>query len=282
MSRNALSVSDVVARDAATYKSSTVFDLLSLKGKVTVVTGAGRGIGLVLARTAAELGSSVALLDVLPTPADDLSELERDFDIRAKYYRADVTEFTQLAEVFDQVKHDFGHIDNCITAAGLVLDKPFLDHEWEESARIMNVNVLGSFFSAQLAAKAMVEHKRGGSIVLICSGAAHASTPSRRMSIYSASKGAIWSLTKNLAVEMAPLNIRVNCVSPGFIATEMVLDAASKDEKIWEQFRDGPPLKRIGLRSEIKGSVGYLLSEAAAFTTGTDILVDGGITSGRI
>ncbi|KAI1619190.1 hypothetical protein EDD37DRAFT_698809 [Exophiala viscosa] len=153
MAGSGLSVSDVAAKDASTYKSSTVFDLLSLKGKVTVVTGAGRGIGLVLARTAAELGSNVALLDILPRPADDLSELEISFDVRARYYRADVIDITQLAKVFEQVKNDFGHIDNCITAAGLVLDKPFLDHEWEESAKIMNVNVLGSFFSAQLAAQ---------------------------------------------------------------------------------------------------------------------------------
>lgn len=141
---------------------------------------------------------------------------------------------------------------------------------------------MGSFFSAQLAAQAMRDQNIGGSIIFICSSAAHGSTPSRYLSMYSGSKGAIKALTRSLAVELAPFEIRVNCISPGFIATEMVLDEASKDERVWEAYKTGPPLKRIGTRADLKGITAYLLSDAAAYTTGADYLVDGGMTSGRI
>ncbi|KAF4945405.1 hypothetical protein FSARC_14431 [Fusarium sarcochroum] len=195
--------------------------------------------------------------------------------------RSDVTKLEQLTEIFDTIIKDFGRIDNCITAAGIVLDKPFLDHEWEESSRIFNVNVMGTFFCAQLAAKAMRKANRGGSIVMIASVAAHNALPSRTMSAYSASKGAITALTRSLAVELAQFGIRVNSVSPGFIATEMVTDVSRKDAKLWKIFNDSPPLRRVGTTEEMKGSVGYLLSDAAAYTTGTDVVVDGGLVCGR-
>ncbi|KAF9886551.1 hypothetical protein FE257_011323 [Aspergillus nanangensis] len=270
---------DMVPSDQDGYKSQSVLELMSLKGKVTVVTGAARGIGLALARGAGELGSDIAVLDALQEPSEDLASW--GLGVRVGYYRTDVTKFDQLTETFRKINEDFGGIDNCITAAGIVLDKPFLEHQWEESARILNVNVMGTLFCAQLAAKAMQAQNRGGSIVMIASNAAYGALPSRTMAVYGASKGAITSLTRALAVELAQFGIRVNSVSPGFIATEMIMDVSRQDANLWKTFNSTPPLQRVGARQDLKGIVGYLLSDAAAYTTGTDVVVDGGLNCGR-
>ncbi|OQE29527.1 hypothetical protein PENSTE_c002G09974 [Penicillium steckii] len=265
---------------AADFKSQTIFESMSLKGKVTVVTGAARGIGLALARGAAELGSDIAILDSLHEPSEDLSSWET-LRVHIKYYRTDVTHLDQLTETFARIKNDLGGIDNCITAAGLVLDKPFHDHEWDECSKILNVNVMGTFFCAQLASKTMKEQKKKGSIVMIASNAANVAIPSRNMSMYTASKGAIQSLTRALAVELAEFGIRVNSVSPGFIATEMIMEACRRDSDLWNVFSSKPPMQRIGARSDLKGIVGYLLTDAASYTTGTDVVVDGGLACGH-
>lgn len=126
----------------------------------------------------------------------------------------------------------------------------------------------------------MQEQNRGGSIVMIASNAAYGALPSRTMSVYAASKGAITALTRALAVELAPSGIRVNSVSPGFIATEMVLEASRKDAKLRNIFNGSPPLRRMGTTDDLKGVVGHLLTDAAAYTTGTDVVVDGGLNCG--
>ncbi|KGO38871.1 Glucose/ribitol dehydrogenase [Penicillium expansum] len=190
----------------------------------------------------------------------------------------DVTSNDGMELAFEKVVEDLGKVDNCVTCAGIALDKPFLEHTWEESRRILDINVLGSFFSAQLAAKQMVKQGNGGSIVMIASIAAHCAIPSQRVSIYGASKGAIKLLGKTLAVEMAPFNIRVNTISPGFIATKMSAQFAD----LQEVFRTVPPMGRIGQPEDLALAVGYLLGEGASYTTGTDIAVTGGLHNGRI
>ncbi|KAL4876840.1 hypothetical protein BJY04DRAFT_231292 [Aspergillus karnatakaensis] len=240
-------------------------------------TGGARGIGLTLAETAAGLGSDVALLDVLQ-PEHDLAELEKTYGTRFRYYRMDVTSKPGMDVAFDSVVKDLGRIDNCITSAGIALDKPFLEHTWEESSRVLDINVLGSFFSAQLAAKQMTKQGTGGSIVLIASIAAHCAIPGQAVSIYGASKAAIKLLGKTLAVELARSNIRVNTLSPGFISTAM----SSQFKELQHVFQSVPPLGRIGVPEDLALAVAYLLSDGAGYTTGADVAVTGGLHGGRI
>ncbi|OJJ55384.1 hypothetical protein ASPSYDRAFT_1159005 [Aspergillus sydowii CBS 593.65] len=258
-------------------EKQSIIDKLSLDGKVTVVTGGARGIGLALSETVASLGSNVAILDLLE-PEHELTDLENAYKTRFKYYRMDVTSKHDMDSVFTNVVKDFGQIDKCITSAGIALDKPFLEHTWEESSRILDINVLGSFFSAQLAAKQMVKQGTGGSIVMIASIAAHCAIPAQRVSIYGASKAAIKLLGKTLAVEMAPFNIRVNTLSPGFTATTM----SRQFTEIQNVFQTAPPIGRIGRPDDLTLAVAYLLSDGASYTTGTDIAVTGGLHNGRI
>ncbi|KAJ9611158.1 hypothetical protein H2200_004341 [Cladophialophora chaetospira] len=263
------------------YRLKSIQDLMSLKGKVTVITGGARGIGLALARGAAELGSNVAVLDVLDKPLEAFYDFEKELGVQARYYRTSVTDPDGLSRTIETVVKDFGRIDNCVTAAGIVHDKPFLETTWEEGARILEVNVMGTMLSAQLAAKQMRAQNTGGSIVMIASVSAGTALQTQRLNIYAASKGAVKSLCVQLAVELAPLAIRVNTVSPGFIATEMTKGLAATRPELLAVF-NSPPLGRIGDRADLKGVVGYLLSDAAAYTTGTDILVTGGVHAGLL
>jgi sorbose reductase len=141
---------------------------------------------------------------------------------------------------------------------------------------------MGTFFSAQLAAKYMASKEKGGSIVMVASVASHCAIPSQRMAMYGASKGAVRILARHLAVELAPNNIRVNTVSPGYIATEMTKTLGTKYPELLSIFSSAAPMKRMGDRKDLKGIVGYLLTDAAAYTTGADIEVTGGLHAGRI
>jgi sorbose reductase len=162
------------------------------------------------------------------------------------------------------------------------LDKPFLEHSWEDSRKVMDVNVMGTFFSAQAAAQHMRDQNVAGSIVMIASVAAHCAIPSQRVSIYGASKAAVKLLGMTLAVELAPFQIRVNTISPGFIATNMTGDMAKSNPELLSVFTNTPPLGRMGERSDLTLAVAYLLSEGARYTTGADLPITGALHAGRI
>lgn len=124
----------------------------------------------------------------------------------------------------------------------------------------------------------MRTQKTGGSIVMIASIAAHCAIPAQRVSIYGATKAAVRLLGKTLAVELAPDNIRINTLSPGFIATEM----SRQFTDLQEVFNTVPPMRRIGQKEDLTLAVAYLLSSGASYTTGADIAVTGGLHNGRI
>ncbi|EER45464.1 short-chain dehydrogenase/reductase [Histoplasma capsulatum H143] len=239
--------------------SSSIASKLSLDGKVTVITGGSRGIGLALVEAMAGLGSDVAILDIME-PQVDIEKLQSQYNTHIKHFKTDVTQKGSLENAFSAATKELGHIDNCVTAAGLALDKPFLEYGWEESRRILDVN------------------GNGGSIVMISSMAGHCAMPSQRVSIYGASKAAIRLLGKALGVEMAPQNIRVNTLSPGYI-TDGINGEFSDLEGIVNRIS---PMGRIGQRDDLTMAVAYLLSEGASYTTGADIAVTGGLHNGRI
>ncbi|KAF5553678.1 short-chain dehydrogenase reductase sdr [Fusarium mexicanum] len=211
----------VLDRNPDKFLNRTVHDLISLKGRTVVITGGGRGLGLAFAFAVAEVGGNVAIIDVLDKPHDHFNKLESEFGIKTKLYKSDVTNYETLKSTFDKIVEDFGRIDGLITAAGVCPDEPFLKRSPESVARCMNINVLGTYYAAQLAAAQMSKqeptdfNRRGGSIVLIASIAAHVASKGQTTSDYCASKGAVVSLAKALGVELAAMGIRVNSISPG-------------------------------------------------------------------
>jgi sorbose reductase len=145
------------------------------------------------------------------------------------------------------------------------------------------VQVLGTFFAAQLAAKEMQKQETPGSIVLIASISSHIALPGYKMAAYNASKGGVRILSTALAVELAPKRIRVNSISPGFIDSEqtrVIRDLKSVNESA--VMDTAPPLKRIGTQNDLTGAVVYLLSDASSYTTAADIPITGGLHAGRM
>ncbi|KAF2012998.1 short chain dehydrogenase [Aaosphaeria arxii CBS 175.79] len=274
--------------DVNRYLKNTVHDLLSLKGRTIVITGAARGLGLAFAFAIAEVGGNVAILDAADKPHEHFEKLQKDFDVKVNYYKSDVTNYEVLKATFDEIVKDFGRIDGLVTAAGICPDQPFLERAPDSVARCMNINVLGTYYAAQLAAAQMDKQEptefnpRGGSIVMIGSIAAYVASKGQATSDYCASKGAVVALAKALGVELAAKKIRVNSISPGYMATDMTLDLCDRMPWLGDIMQNEPPMRRMGDRTDLKVPVVYLLSDAAAYHTSDDILITGGIHAGRL
>ncbi|KAJ5378322.1 uncharacterized protein N7496_005731 [Penicillium cataractarum] len=252
-----------------------------LRGKVTVVTGGAAGIGQDLAQSIAEAGGDVAILDIAEGSSCDLVKLANFFGVRAKYYRTDVSDKDKLEQTFNEVVRDFGHIDGCVTAAGVMVMTDFLDYKWDDAVTTQMINVVGTFMTAQLAAKQMRLQRSGGSIVMIASVAAHLSSPALPISAYTASKGAVKALSHALTVELGPMGIRVNTISPGYIRTSMTGKVTVENPELASRFSYEPPLGRMGETRDLTGAVNFLLCESSSYISGSDILITGGLHAGR-
>ncbi|KAM3423731.1 hypothetical protein BST61_g1142 [Cercospora zeina] len=246
-----------------------------MKGKTVLVTGGGRGIGFAVCKAVAQMGGNVE------KPVDEFSELSKKFGSTAVYQQADVTKQDSLEAAFSSVVDSLGEIHGCVPAAGIAIDKPFFEHQWEECQRVLAVNTLGTFWTTKLVSQHMSEHGKGGSIVMIASIAAQGfKIPLQNISIYNMSKAAVKGLAGPLAVEMGPHKIRVNTISPGIILSPMTIALKTQYPKLLNMFEHAAPADRIGVPEDLTPAIIYLLSDAASFTTGTDIVISGGIHAG--
>jgi NAD(P)-dependent dehydrogenase (short-subunit alcohol dehydrogenase family) len=266
-------------RDSAAEVKVT--DRFSMKGKTVLVTGGGRGIGLAICKAIAQLGGNIAVLDALPQPSKEFHALSNDYGIKAMYERVDVTVQSSLERGFENVVEQTGGIQGCVTAAGITLERAFAEHTWDESQRLLNVNVMGTFWTAKLVADHLRARGEGGSLVLIASVAAQGIiVPMQSLSIYNMSKAAVKGLVGPLAVELGDVGIRVNSISPGVIDSQMTRDNATMFPRLTDMYHNAPPVRRIGQPSDLTPLVCYLLSDASTFTTGSDFLVTGGLHAG--
>ncbi|OAP57397.1 short chain dehydrogenase [Fonsecaea erecta] len=256
--------------------------MFELTGRNYIVTGGGRGIGYAITRAIAEMGGNVVVFDLLDKPVSDFDTLESEFGVKVKYIRADVTSDDSLRSAFAQAMETLGTLDGCVTAAGIAPEGPFLEQDWNTMRKVMDINVNGTYFTAQLAAQQMQKQGTGGSLILIASVCAHVALPRTLLSAYNASKGAVKMLSTALAVELAPLNIRCNIISPGYIQSDMTKGLREKNPELADIMENAPPLRRIGNRNDLTGAAVYLLSDASAYTTGAEILVTGGMHAGRV
>ncbi|KAK5087847.1 hypothetical protein LTR05_002062 [Lithohypha guttulata] len=245
-----------------------------LKGRNFIVTGGAQGIGFAAARAICEMGGNVAVLDIQEKPVDEFDTLSSHFGAKTFYVQADVVNEESLNRGFAQAVEHLGTVDGLVPAAGIAIDKPFVDQTWDEFTRIQEIN---------LAAKQMIKQGSGGSMVLLASQTAHCAIPGHRMAAYNMSKGGVFMLSKALAVELAPHNIRVNTISPGFVDSEMLQRVkAAKIPREAQQMEISPPMKRLSNANDLTGAIVYLLSDAARFTTAADIPITGGLHAGTI
>jgi sorbose reductase len=247
-------------------------DLFDLHGKRALVTGASSGIGKEVARAYLQAGADVALAarhsEALERVADELSAAGG----RVLPIPCDVTRPDQVDAMVARVTAQLGGIDIAVCNAGIITVTPMLDMPPGEFQRIQDTNVTGVFLTAQAAARAMVRQGRGGAIITTASMSGHIINIPQQVGHYCASKAAVIHLTKAMAVEFAPHNIRVNSVSPGYILTELVMPM----EELHAQWEPKIPLGRLGRPEELTGLYLYLASEASSYMTGSDIVIDGG------
>jgi NAD(P)-dependent dehydrogenase (short-subunit alcohol dehydrogenase family) len=245
-------------------------------GKVAVVTGAARGIGLAIAERFLTDGYCVALLDIDgETLRQTVGRLgERDVVLAIE---CDVADPQQIAAAIETVAARFDRIDVLVNNAGIAVFKPILETSFEEWSRVMAVNLSGPFLCTQACAPLMLKHG-GGSVVNIASiSGLRAST--LRVA-YGTSKAALIHLTKQQAVEMGNAGIRVNAVAPGPVETAMAQQVHSAD--IRTSYHDAIPLNRYGTVQEIAETVAFLCSERASFINGQTLAVDGGFDASGV
>ena len=248
---------------------------MKLEGKIALVTGAARGIGRGIAEVFAEQGADVAVndIDITGCAADDLVRSIRAKGRRSIAVQADTSDRTSVESMFEKVWDEFGHIDILVNNAGIETIIPFLEITDEQWTRVTDVDLRGPWLCSQVFCRRVVAEGRKANIVNVGSIQAAKILPGRTH--YAPAKLAIEALTRNTSAEMTPLGIRVNCVHPGFIATDMTA-WIQKDPAILSNVVAQISVGRAGEPRDIGKVVAFFASEESEYVTGQSIHVDGG------
>jgi NAD(P)-dependent dehydrogenase (short-subunit alcohol dehydrogenase family) len=247
-------------------------ELFSLDGKTALITGAARGLGQEIALALAQYGASLILADT--EPPQETAERVEQCGRRCLAVQTDISDESQVEKMTRMARDEFGQVDILVNNAGVsqlsyTATEELPVAEWD---RIVAINLRGTFLCCKHIGKLMIRHG-GGSIVNIASTAGV--TGVSRAPAYSASKSGIILLAKSLALEWARYNIRVNSIAPHYLETNLT-EGLRNSAKVHEAIVKQIPLRRFGKVSEVVGAVVYLSSNAASFTTGAVIPVDGG------
>lgn len=244
---------------------------MSLENKTAIVTGARRGIGKGIAIALAKEGCNVVVSDIDEKDCEVVAEEVRKLEPKALAVRCDVSKKGEVEKLFSRTMEEFGRLDILVNNAGIFPFVPFAEMKEEDWDKVLNVNLKSIFFCSKEAAKVLPE---GGRIVNISSIAAFVGFEG--LVHYCASKGAINSMIRALALELAPKKITVNAVAPGAIETPGASEVSTEESK--KQTIATIPLSRMGQPEDIADAVVFLASEKAGYITGQTIIVDGGWT----
>ncbi|ODM15373.1 hypothetical protein SI65_09314 [Aspergillus cristatus] len=263
----------------------SLMGLFSLKGKTAIVTGAGAGIGLAVAQGFAEAGANVALwYNSNQKTAERAAEIESKYGVQCKAYQVDIKDPQAVENAVNLVVKEFnGRLDIMVANSGIPWTQgPMVDSEVDHYSNVVKTDLDGTFYCAKAAAaqwrkqkkEGNIEGFRYGSFIATASMSGHIVNIPQLQAAYNAAKAGVIHLCKSLAVEWVQF-ARANSVSPGYIATEISSFVAEDTKNIW---KDKIPMGREGEAQELKGAYLYLASDASSYTTGADILVDGGYT----
>ena len=242
-----------------------------ISGKVALITGASQGIGAATARELSKQGASVVLLSRNKENCENIANEIQDSGNKALAIRCDVSIFKEVKSAIQKVVEVFGGLDVLINNAGTNVDNLSLRMKDEEWKKVIDVNLTSTFLLSKYAIKKMLKTKYGR-VVNITSVVGH--TGNTGQSNYSASKAGIIGMSKSLAIEYAKKNITVNCVSPGFIVSNMTMNIA---EKVKLYLTSRIPMGKLGSGEDVSNCVAFLSSEQASYITGETIHVNGGM-----
>ena len=247
---------------------------ITLEGKVIIITGANRGIGLGIAEVClANSASAIYSLDLFE-PGQEFGALQKKFPNRLQYINCDVTNETSITNAIDAVVAQAGRVDGLVANAGMTKHQPALDFDRPQLEKLFNLNVFGAYFCATIAAKKFIELGIKGSIVFTASMTSYRPNRAAPSAPYGATKAAVRNMTHTLAMEWAEHGIRVNSISPGFVRTAMTYYVErSPDWDLKMKYYGGMP--RLADPKELGGAYVYLLSDGATYTSGIDIPIAG-------
>lgn len=255
----------------------SILDLFSLKGKVSIITGGERGIGLAIAKGLAEAGSDIVIAGIdeqnLETAAEEIQAL----GVSCMAVKTDVTDEGQVKDMVKVVCDAYGHIDVLVNNAGSGRGKAAEEMSEEDFKWVMDINLTSQFLVSKAVGNVMLGQKRGSIVNIASMSGVIANNPQPQCN-YNTSKAGSIMLTKSLACEWAERGVRVNAINPGYTKTALIEKRLSNKDPILEDWLRFTPMHRFGVPEELVGAVLYLVSDASSFTTGTTITVDGGYT----
>lgn len=249
-----------------------------LAGRTAVVTGGARGIGYSLASALARQGVSVALLDLLPDVADSARRLAETTGVATASATVDVTDAASVDAAFAAVRESLGVADLLVTAAGITIWGDSAEVEPATWAKVIDVNLSGTFFATQAFARPLLAEGREGSAILISSMSGRVVNVPQNQASYNASKAAVDQLAKSLAVEWAPA-LRVNAIAPGYILSDMTRQFTEQNPDLAAEWISRIPAGRMGEPADLDGLVLLLASSASSYLTGQTLVIDGGYTA---
>jgi len=257
--------------------SMHVRELFDLTGQVALVTGGSRGLGRAMAEGLAEAGARVF---IVARRREWLDETERAWAVRGlacEALAADVSDPAQVEAVVGTVWERAGRIDILVNAHGVAWGAPSLEMPLERWEWVLRTNLTGTFLTCQAVGRLMIR-QGSGSIVNVASVTALVGSPEDVLAAvgYTASKGGIVALSRDLAVKWAPYGVRVNVVAPGFFETRLTRGVL---ERVGSRLRSSIPMGRVGVPEDLKGVAVFLASPAARYVTGHVLVVDGGLTA---
>ncbi|MGE0598445.1 MAG: SDR family NAD(P)-dependent oxidoreductase [Dehalococcoidia bacterium] len=250
-------------------------ELFSLKGRVAVITGAGRGLGRSMAIALAAAGADVVGASRTSTEIETLRDEIRALGRRSEAIACDTTDESQVDRLFDEAVGRLGRLDVLVNNAGINIRKPVLDLSLDDYRQVISTNLEGYFLCARAAGRILVS-QGSGKVINISSIMGRIALATQ--AAYASSKGAIEQLTKVLAIEWAPSNVQVNAIAPTYFETELTKPLFEDPERR-EFITARTPMGRWGKPHELAGAVIYLAGGASDYVTGHTLVVDGGWTA---